>query len=181
MGEEYSRDYDLNKLDIFLQKTNLLEFTRIEYLKNIFKDRQTDIYVKENGQYIKPGNAKSDDARDYSIDRLPLQEHYFKEILAFCKEEKIPVFLCMLPSRSNAVVNYSEAQIKEFNEFIQDHLSDSVRLLDYSRQEGWSLSDYTDIVHLNAAAADRFSKQVSDSIQSLIKLKSDQQEVGLSF
>jgi hypothetical protein len=57
----------------------------------------------------------------------------------------------------------------DFNKFITKSLNKKTFLLDYSHQKGWLLEDYSDIIHLNAKAADRFSKQLNDTIINIIK------------
>jgi hypothetical protein len=73
-ADEYKNDYNNNPVDLFLDKTNLLDFNRITYLKCLFKKNQSANFQKENGQFIQPGVAKIDDANFYSIKRLPIQE-----------------------------------------------------------------------------------------------------------
>jgi hypothetical protein len=171
-SEEYNSDYNslsANSFNYLLQATNILKVERLKYLKNLFIKNQTLIYLKENGQYIRPGKAKISDKHFYSIKRLPIQELYFKKILNYCRENGIKVFLCRLPARNNALLNYSKADMVEFDRFISKHVNSNIHFLDYAHQPGWGVEDYTDITHLNEKAAERFSKQLNDTILQIMK------------
>lgn len=172
LHENYKKDYESqNEIDFFFQETNILKFQRIIFLKDIFIKRQKGIYLKENGQYIFPGIASEKDKCIYKINRLPIQEKYFEKILKHCKKNKIKTYLCMLPVRKNAMINYSKRQINEFNKFISQHINKNVILLDYSNQKKWRMSDFSDITHLNETGADKFSKQLNDTLTVIINNK----------
>ena len=182
LGEEYDNDYTIlssNFFSFFLQKTNILKVERLRYLKNIYLKKNSSIYLKNNGQYIRPGKAKSDDSRTYSINRQSLQVKYFEKILDYCKEKNIRVFLCMLPARQKALDNYSKKDIVEFNHFITAHTSSKVHFLNYSHQSGWKLDDYTDITHLNESAANKFSRQLSDTLIQIIDKSKQNSKINL--
>jgi len=168
-NKSYKNDYMNIPLVQFTGQYNLLEPNRLKYLRDVKQERTKEIYLKENGQYVYPGQANESDTYEYDINRLPLQEEYFKEVLAHCKNKNIEVFLCMPPCRKNALENYSSKEMNEFNEFINSNTSVTVHYLNYAHQKGWKLADFTDITHLNERAADLFSKQVSDSIVAIIK------------
>lgn len=170
LGEKYNDDFkEQSIIDLFLEKSQILKIERLKYVMNIFKKKQSTTFLKSNGQYIKPGRAKMTDKHFYSINRLPVQEKYFKEILNYCSKKNIMVFLVMLPIRQNALINYKENEINEFNKFIRLQTNDNIYYLDFSHQSSWNVEDYTDITHLNERAADRFSKQLNDSIANIIK------------
>jgi len=171
-GDSYKADFSqMNAGNLFFNKTNILEANRLKYLRSIFKTKTTSIFQRDNGQYIKHGIAKPDDENYYSIERLPFQEKYFNLILDYCTKEEIEVFLCMLPTRKNALKNYKKDDIEDFNDFINSFTSNSVHFLNYSNQKGWSIADYTDITHLNERAANKFSKQLNDTIKYTIAQK----------
>ena len=138
---------------------------------NIFSTKKPASFHKDNGQYIKNGVAKIDDEGFYSIDRLALQENYFSLILEYCKNNKIEVFLCMLPTRKNIYKNFKQEDIDEFHSYINSYTNEFVHYLNYSKQEGWSLADYTDIAHFNEESANTFSKILNEDILRLINSK----------
>ena len=74
----------------------------------------------------------------------------------------------MMPTRKNALKNYTIESIKLFTTYIQSFASERVSFLDYSHQKGWKLKDYTDVTHLNEQAADRFSNQLNDTIVDIL-------------
>lgn len=165
--DDYLKDYkSTNIVKSFISKKNIFDFKRLKYLMNVFRKKQDLIFQKDNGQYIKPGKAFPVDKYFYSIKRLPIQEKYFKMIFEYCNRKQIEAFICMLPIRQNALINYQENEIQEFNNFIHFTTNSNRRFhfLDYSHQPGWNIEDYTDITHLNEEAADRFSKQLNDTI-----------------
>jgi hypothetical protein len=168
LGDLYNKDYENNFIDLFLKKTNLLEFQRLKYMENIFKDRQTFVFLKDNGQYILPGRATENDRYFYEIKRLQIQEKYFKAIIDDCSKNNIWVFLVMPPVRKNALDNYQPNQIKEFDKFIHSHTKNNVVYLNYANQDGWKTEDYTDITHFNEKAADKYSRQLNDTINQII-------------
>ncbi len=164
----YSEDYpEQNCWEEFIARTNVFNFKRVGYLLNVFKKKQNLIFQKENGQYIRPPKETKDMKTIVSINRLPIQEKYFKMILDNCSKNEIEVFLCMLPVRKKVLTNYKESEIKEFNDFICSYINNGVHFLNYSFQDGWNPEDYTDMIHLNAKAADRFSEQLNDTINKI--------------
>ena len=115
-----------------------------------------------------PGKARPDDRYRYSIKRLPIQEKYFEMILYFCKKNNIIVFITMQPIRGNALRNYSENEISEFNNYIKQHTNSSVFYLNYSNLPGYTYEDYSDITHLNEDAANRFTMFLNEAIKKII-------------
>ena len=101
--------------------------------------------------------------------RLPLQVDYFERILADCRAHGTQVFLCMLPIRVEERNAYRDGEIDEFMTFINGYTSEDVVLIDFTFDESYVMSDYTDITHLNEAAADRLSGQLNDSIMSRLQ------------
>lgn len=122
-------------------------------------------YLRDNGQYIKPGVATPNDTISREIKRLKIQEDFFEKTLALCKQHNIKTFLVLLPTRENELKSYTEDQLAEFDGYLQKQTDgNNITLLNYSRFEGFSVGDYTDITHFNRQAADRFSEILSDTI-----------------
>lgn len=168
LGIDYLNDY----------KKSLYSY-RMGYLKSNMNPKKlfplrTDRskpFLKENGQYIKPGVARKSDSVIRNIKRLNFQVEYFERIVKACKSENIKVFLVMLPVRENELKNYNERELQNFDVFIDRYVNDSnVFYVNYSELKGFSYNDFTDITHLNESAANRFSKQLSKDILRLLKI-----------
>jgi hypothetical protein len=130
-------------------------------------------YLRDNGQYIKPGLARETDSSRVSIDRLPFQVDYFEKILAHCKANEIPVFLLMMPTRENELKSYTLAEREEFDAFIDAHVDGKrTYFLNFCQDTSFRTADYTDINHLNEAAADRFSRMLNDSLMGILRAPS---------
>ncbi len=170
LNDDYKKDYpESNAYTLFLDRTMILDVNRMKYLQNLFSSSSSPRFQRDNGQYLNPHQATKDDKAKYSIKRLPFQEKYFKLILEYCKKHEIEVFLTMMPARKNALVNYERKDIIEFNTFIKSFSNSDVHFVNYSEQKGWTLDDYTDVTHLNEAAANRFTKQLNDTISDILK------------
>ena len=170
LNDDYKKDYPKSSAyTLFFDRTMILDVNRMKYLQNLLYSTSSSRFQRDNGQYLNPHQATKDDKAKYSIKRLPFQEKYFKLILAYCKTHEIKVFLTMMPARKNALINYERKDIVEFNSFIESFSNNDVHFLNYSEQKGWTLDDYTDITHLNEAAANRFTKQLNDTINDILK------------
>lgn len=171
LGEEYLKDFpNSNQVNLFLSKTNFLEFSRLKYLLNVFRKERNLIFQRKNGQYITPVKASKNDKHDFiPIGRLPLQEKYFNKTLDYCSKKKIEVFMCILPARENFLNRYKEIEMQEFNKFIHFYVNSKIHFFDFSHQAGWVLEDYQDLIHLNETGANKFSKQLNDTISQYIK------------
>lgn len=174
LGNDYLRDYYNHP--VFLppyywldkarqQVDNYMGFDRTKLFMRsvVFGASREKPELKENGQYLYPGKAKAGDSiqRDHSI--KDLQKHYFEEIISFCDVRKIKVFLIMPPVRDSELKNYPREVIEEFTKYFTSF--QNVTFLDFSQVEEFKLEDYTDITHLNARAADRFTQMVNTGIQ----------------
>lgn len=165
----YTLDYSHNALYTFQKKAEYL-LNNI-HPKNLLhlRSNKIDAFLKDNGQYIKPGKASEKDKIDRNIDRLQFQVDYFEKVLYLCKQEKIRVFIVTLPTRQEELDSYSEAQIKEFNTFISTYVNgNDVFYFNHSLDHNFKTNDFTDITHLNESAADRFSKILNNNIMGLI-------------
>ena len=166
--EAYAKDFNTDKKTIkykFLYYLDLLLTpSRLQYLL-----RKSNNILKENGQYIQFGVATQNDrvTRDYS--RLPIQVEYFSKILEACESNNIPVFLVMPPLRDEEYRQYSQETLADYEKFFNQYTSKNVFYLNYSINHNFSTKDFSDFTHLNPAAADIFSKRVSDDINSIIK------------
>jgi hypothetical protein len=169
--EEYKSDYPFHRyIPDFIYETQILDPSRIKYIKYVFdKKYNKTIYLKENGQYIRPGKATESNISDDSIFRIPVQVNYFEKILQKCRKDNIKVFLCMMPARQLALKNYTPDQIKEFDSFISGYRDNNTFLLNFTYDKSFVMSDYTDVKHLTEEGADKFTKLLNDSIKSLIR------------
>ena len=120
-------------------------------------------FLKQNGQFIYPGNANPHETIIRDINRISFQEDYFKEILDLCEKNDMQIFLIMPPIRDNELSSYSQEQIDEFNNYINQFVSDKLLYINFSKDTSFVLSDFTDITHLNKEAADVFTSKL-DSI-----------------
>ena len=77
----------------------------------------------------------------------------------------------MLPKRKNVLKVHKQSDIVEFNNYINSFTNTNIHYLNYSKQKGWVLADYTDITHFNEQAANRFSKILNEDILKLINDK----------
>jgi hypothetical protein len=174
LGIDYQADYSSSNVSSWpIETSNIKDIKRLKYLMYYLTGTQSKTYLKSNGQYINPGKATPEDKYAYTITRLPIQEKYFEMILDFCKKNKTLVFLVMKPTRKNALQNYKEIEINEFNKYIIEHTNDSVFYLNFSNLPDYTYEDFTDITHLNESAANRFTKYLNsillDKIKSLEK------------
>lgn len=172
LGEAYLADYEPRPFAE--KKLWLKKYIRSLNPKYLFIPDNGRTFLRDNGQYIKPGTASPSDRTDRTTRRLPLQVDYFERMLADCREHGTQVFLCMLPIRLEERNAYEDGDIEEFMEFIRQYTNDDVVLINYSFDESYVMSDYTDITHLNEAAADRLSEQLDSSIMSMLdRMESD--------
>lgn len=173
LGSEYLKDFpNSNLVNLFFSRTNILDFSRMKYLQNAFRKEQNSTFQRKNGQYITPVKATKNDKHDFiSIKRLPIQEQYFDMIFDYCTKQDIEIFLCILPARENFLKRYQESEIQEFNKFIFAHINNKIHFLDYSHQSGWNLEDYQDLIHLNEMGANKFSKQLNDTLIKFVNHK----------
>lgn len=167
LNENYLNDFnnDLWKLkfDYYLSNLNPKKLLSLRSKNNM-------PFLKENGQYIKPGLAFETDTIQMDIKRLDFQVNYFKMILELCQIKKITVFMVMLPVRPNELKSYTKEETEEFDSFIESFTNQkTIFYLNYSKNPDFKTIDYTDITHLNEVAANRFSKILNTDILKLIE------------
>ncbi|MCA9065641.1 MAG: hypothetical protein KDA96_21380 [Planctomycetaceae bacterium] len=136
--------------------------------KHLFADGNGRPFIRENGQYIRPGTASPADFVPRDTEKLPLQVNYFERILQHCRERDITVFLCLLPIRPEEKNAYQEGEIEKFLAFLKPYLAEDVHLLNFTNAPDFRMNDYTDITHLNETAANRFSTLLDESICDFI-------------
>lgn len=179
LNSDYKKDFPKsNLITDFYKKTEILQISRLQYLKNIFNPDTLNTYLKTNGQYIKPGYATINDSSDSKIIRIKIQEIYFSKILDNCKRNKIQIFLCMLPYRNKVLNSFNKEEILEFEMYLSNMIklkNEKTIYLNYSSQQNWKLEDFTDIVHFNESAANRFTMILNDTINSILNSKNVQQ------
>jgi len=164
---EYQKDFE--ETNISLKTKYLIQLINPKRIIEILKSKGTISILKENGQYIKPGIANEKQLSFNSMKMLPLQKRYFNEILKLCKLNNIDFFLLMPPSRKKELDNFTMNEKKKFNSFISKTASKfGGKYYNFSNSNDFSMSDFTDITHLNEKAADKFTKIVNDSIKPFI-------------
>jgi hypothetical protein len=168
LGNQYLNDYPsppfVNKLYYHIENISLKKLL-------LLKDLDEKPYLKHNGQFIKPGKASKTDKRPSVLKYLPIQLTYFEKILGLCKKHQIKVFLIMMPVRDNEMANYSEQACSEFNKKILSYCQKyDCEYWNFDRNKEFTVEDYTDITHLNAKAADRFTillnKKITQKLQN---------------
>lgn len=171
---EYQEDYPsfTANLDVFLNRTQILDISRLQFLLKFFEPKKTERFMKANGQYIKPSKAKVTDDHIYSMERLPVQENYFRLIIDYCTKNDIEVVICMLPKRKNILRHFEKDKVDEFNNYINTFTNEKIHYLNYAAQEGWTVDDYTDRIHFNENAANKFSKILNEDMLRLLKKNS---------
>lgn len=167
LGKDYERDYKDNIWELKLKHS--LENLNPKQLSLLKKSGVKLPFQKENGQYIRYGTARESDTIHRDITRLKILEDYFHKTISLCQENGIKVFLVMPPVRQNELKSYTKDQINEFNAFINSSIDHKNSVYwNYSEDGSYTTKDYTDITHLNEAAADRFTKMLDDSIKQYI-------------
>lgn len=156
-GEEYLKDYPF-KVYYLDSQLRLLQPDR--YLK-LLRSEPTP-FIKENGQYIKDGDANKNNSGLRSAERNLIQVKYFERILQLSKKNNIQVFLVMPPTRIEELKLYNNKELKDFNLFLGKYLNKELIFFDFSTDESYN---FTDLTHLNREAADKFSKKLNDSIE----------------
>jgi hypothetical protein len=164
LGKEYLKDYKPKRYELYYQM-NLMSPHIVRRLLYIEDEKHG---LKENGQYIRYGEATENDEIKRNIKRKDLQVSYFERILGDCRKKGIRVFLVMMPVRGGELAQYTDAQMQEFKAFIDAHIKDDVDYIDFSKSADYSMKDFVDVTHLTQRAADRFSLQLNDTIMKLI-------------
>jgi hypothetical protein len=134
-------------------------------IRTLVKDPVFKHDLKDNGQFVRNGIPKEDDFIKRNFARLDIQVNYFEKILETCREENIIVFLCMPPIRDVELMQYSDEQLNDFDQFIKAYESDHVFYLDFSRDPRFEKHDFIDFAHLSQSSADKFSHIMSEMIE----------------
>ena len=153
-GEDFLKLYGEKDLDKFKMENLKRRFHPVKLKSLTYK--KNNIFLKQNGQYIKPGKSKKGQFQKRSAELLPIQREYFEKTLQLAKDNNISVFLLMAPVRDSQMKNYTEYDIQNFQNFINKFSDKYSAFLNYSRDENYDSSDYTDVTHLTPEAADRF-------------------------
>jgi hypothetical protein len=172
-GHEYLGDYyrgpvpmiGFYKDAIFQRIVNYAGFDRTKFLIRAValgtnKNRPK---LKANGQYIYPGVAKASDKIERDTTMLPVQKDYFEKIVAYCDDRNIKLILVMPPTREEERINYTAKSIIRFENYLSRFKTSTY--LNFSESKDYVMKDFSDITHLNEAAADRFSRSLNDSIK----------------
>lgn len=174
LGSDYLSDYKgsnilIKKIEYYVSNINPKK------IRLLFSEKGRP-FLRENGQYIKPGIATEKDSIQRDFNRLDLQIKYFEKTLSLCKEQDIKVFIVMLPTRQNELKSYTENEMAEFTTFIDSYTDDEhVFYLNFSENEDFTIVDYTDLTHLNEKAANRFTELLDKRIMDLIPAEEQKQ------
>ena len=167
LGKRFLDDYKYQNINIYILenyiKNSLSPKSFFTSLAKLMLSYRKHAFLKQNGQFICPGNANPRETIIRDINRISFQEDYFKEILDLCERNDMQIFLIMPPVRDNELSSYSQEQIDEFNNYINQFVSDNLFYINFSKDASFVLSDFTDITHLNKEAADVFTSKL-DSI-----------------
>lgn len=163
---------DFEESSVFVKKMDY-------YLSNInpkkilsLSPKENKSFLRENGQYIKAGLAKETDTITRDMNRLDIQIKYFEKTLLLCDQKKIKVFIVNLPTRQNELNSYTNNEIDEFDNFIKSYVDNKyVFYLNFSKFEGFTTKDYTDITHFNENAANHFTEILNKKIMGIIDEK----------
>lgn len=172
-GLDYMKDYNASVADeifsdiVYFWKTkrNSAQFI-IPYLKGEAASEQIN-YMKDNGQYVMYGTATDEDTVERYAMIRDLQKEYFEKIVDYCAEKDIELYVVMPPTRDEELASYTKEQMDSFHLMIEETLGERFEghYLDCSDlPEFKHYSNYTDITHLNSAAADRFSEYLNGAL-----------------
>jgi len=166
LGNEYMNDFDESSS---LKKKMEYYFSNVNPKKILsLYPKQNKSFLQENGQCIKLGFAKERDSISRDINRLEFQVKYFEKTLSLCEQKNIKVFILNLPTRQNELKSYTIEEIDEFDNFIKSYVDNKyIFYLNFSKLEGFSTEDYTDITHFNEKAANRFSEILNKKLIEL--------------
>lgn len=170
-GFEYMRDYNASIAEeifsdiVYFWKTkrNSAQFL-ISYFKGEPAGEKIN-YLKDNGQYVVYGNATDADVVDRTYMIRELQERYFFKIIEYCENNDIELYVIMPPTRDEELASYTQEEMDSFNLMIEEALGERFQghyLNCSDLSEFKHYSNFTDITHLNAEAADRFSMYLNE-------------------
>lgn len=163
---------DFEESSVFVKKIDYY-FSNINPKKILsLYPKENKPFLRENGQYIKPGFANETDTITRDMNRLDFQIKYFDKILSLCDKKSIKVFIVNLPTRQNELNSYTNNEIDEFDNFIKSYVDNKyVFYLNFSKFEGFTTKDYTDITHFNENAANHFTEILNKKIMGIIDEK----------
>jgi hypothetical protein len=168
LGKEYLKDFndDFNAYtnQMLMVKQNQF-FLRLDNIKRVVNKDAKIPYLKENGQYIRYGKAKKRDYVERNSQMLDIQLKYFIDILDYCDQKDIEVFMVLLPLRENELKNYDNETLDAYNKFFNARTGEHVHFLDYSTSDKFTIEDFQDITHLNIEGADKFTKLLDEEIK----------------
>jgi hypothetical protein len=172
-GDEYLDDYysgtagtiGFYKDAVYQRMINYAGFDRTKFLIRALAmgANKARPKLKNNGQYIYPGVAKASDKIERDTTMLPVQKEYFEKIVMYCRDRDIKLVLVMPPTREEERINYTNESITRFENYLSQFKNTTY--LNFSESKDYEMKDFSDITHLNEAAADRFSKSLNDSIK----------------
>lgn len=144
-----------------------------QYLSYLWRTLQGSPFeapcLKANGQYVvRPvPTAVDGEFMTRSSKMEPCQQEKFEQIMAFAKQRQIKVILLMPPCRDIEMDCYTQDVKDNMNIYFKSfERPDSVWYLNMSELENYHVDDYMDGTHLNPIAADKFSRQLYDTIKN---------------
>lgn len=169
LSEGYQNDYEKKgKLELLYEfclaiwnnKRNSGKYIR-QWICHVPEPQNLN-YQKKNGQYIVYGiNSKPGERiyRDYAIKDVQL--YYFKKILDICEKNKIELYVIMPPLQEGELILHDNEEREIFDKMIYSELNKKGfrdRYINFMKLKGVSpFTDFMDVTHLNARAADEYS------------------------
>jgi hypothetical protein len=172
-GLDYMKDYNDSVVDeifsdimyFWKTKRDCLQFC-IPYLKGEPAGDKIN-YMKDNGQYVVYGVAtEADTVERYAFIR-EIQKEYFVKIVKYCESNDIELYVIMPPTRDEELASYTQEEMDAIDQMIEESLGERFRGNYFNCSDLPAFkhySNYTDITHLNAEAADRFSEYLNEAI-----------------
>ena len=153
-NESYLTEQVENAKQLFYNKQTLL----LTALTRIALHQEVKGKIKSNGQFTFDSKAKPDDAVERKTDVRQIQKKYYNEIVELCHKNNIRVIAFTMPVREGEMQSYTKEDIARIQDIIKAPLSNGDQYVDMTCVDEFrDYKDYTDITHLNAAAADRFT------------------------
>jgi hypothetical protein len=132
---------------------------------------KNNIYISHNGQYISHASANPNDSIVYDYRKNRLLERYFYEIIDYCKQKNIKLWLVMTPALSNTLKYYPSEVVQSYNELITSMADNkNIFFYNYSTDTSYSIQDFKDVSHLNVGAADRFTRKLFARMQQALQM-----------
>ena len=190
LGAEYLRDYEGRRMDrweaamdrvlhpidentfnnfmirYFTRPASLLASRALAAVDRSPLPPPIRVVLKDNGQYILDAGPQRVDPIRRDARRLPIQEQYFVRILERATARRIAVLVVMPPVRRLELDAYDARELNALDAWLTGQAAQyGATFLNLSRHPAFGDADFSDITHLNEAAADRFSRLIAESLK----------------